>query len=76
MRTELQTLKNTSVLALVTFAALASAAPPQLPNSIVPGPKPADVPLEWKWTVRYAYRRAAAQQVEHGQNRKRHETDD
>jgi len=41
-------LKGIAVLTLVILAALSSTALAQLPNSILPGPKPADVPKEWR----------------------------
>ena len=54
MRAKLQTPKKTPVLALVTLALVASAALPQSPDSILPGPKPSDIPLPWKpWIGEY-----------------------
>ena len=52
MRVELQSsLKSRSVLTLAILAAFPIALSAQTSNSILPGPKPADVPPEWKQLV-------------------------
>src|SRR5262245_35774054 len=54
MRTKLQTLKKMSGLALLNLVPLASAVSGQSPYSILPGPKPADIPAQWKpWIGEY-----------------------
>jgi len=52
VRPELQlSLRRSSVLALAILLPFAGAASRQSPNPIVPGPRPGDVPLEWKGLV-------------------------
>jgi len=55
VRTEVRpSLKRISVLALVILLAFAGAARAQSQNPILPGPKPADAPSEWKvWIGEY-----------------------
>lgn len=55
MRAELRpSLRTVSLLALTVLAPFAGAARGQSPNSILPGPKPADVPSAWKpWIGEY-----------------------
>ena len=48
VKAEPRPLKNVSVLALAILVPLAGVARGQATSSILPGPKPADAPKEWK----------------------------